>query len=328
MERTMLWVRGNLFVPDARKFWVRPSIKTLQGIIAKEGIATIITTGPPHSLHLIGLGIKQWNNLQWIADFRDPWTTIGYHKKLKLGNRARKKHLRLEALVLNSADKIIVTSNTTKKEFGRITKRPIKVITNGFDQKGPVAATLDSKFTISHIGSLLSGRNPTGFWKVLQELIGENAAFAQTFQLQLIGVVSEDVLQTINASGLSSHTTVMGYLSHIEALERQQRSQVLLLVEMDVPETKGIIPGKLFEYMMAKRPILALGPTDWEVGSIIADTNTGAAFGYGDADQIKQLLLKWFQEYQKDGLQIKAQGLEQYSRRELTRKLVDFIQWE
>ncbi|MEH6680053.1 MAG: glycosyltransferase family 4 protein [Sediminicola sp.] len=328
MERAMLWVRGNLFVPDARKYWVRPSIKFLHKKIAEENVKTIITTGPPHSLHLIGLGLKRVSGVQWIADFRDPWTSIGYHKKLKLGKRAEKKHAKLESLVLNGADKVIVTSNTTKKEFEGITKSPIQVITNGFDGKAPEFSHLDSKFTISHIGSLLSGRNPIGFWKVLQELIRENKDFAEHFRLQLIGVVSEDVLETIESFGISPYITVTGYLSHTQALQKQQRSQVLLLVEMDEPETMGIIPGKLFEYMMAKRPILALGPVDWEVGTIIAETQTGSCFGYTDTQEVKQLLLKWFQAYRNGGLHIRPMDIDSYSRRELTRKLVDFIRWE
>src|SRR5690606_22849391 len=133
VEGLLLWLRGNLFVPDARKFWVRPSIKYLSGYLAQEGITTVISSGPPHSLHLIGLGLKKRHDIQWIADFRDPWTSIGYHEKLRLSPWARKKHLRLEGEVLRGADKIVVTSKTTKQEFRALTDRPIKVITNGYD---------------------------------------------------------------------------------------------------------------------------------------------------------------------------------------------------
>jgi hypothetical protein len=122
-EKALLWIRGNFFIPDARILWVKPSVRYLKEVLAKEGIDTVITTGPPHSTHLIGLALQKQEGIRWLADFRDPWTTIGYHDKLKLGRFARKKHKRLEKLVLRNAGKIVVTSETTQQEFQRITTR-------------------------------------------------------------------------------------------------------------------------------------------------------------------------------------------------------------
>lgn len=325
LEKTLLWIRGNLFIPDARKFWVKPSVIFLKGVLEKEGIDTIITTGPPHSVHLIGYYLKKSISLKWIADFRDPWTTIGYHKKLKLTSSAEKKHKQLEFDVLNTADKIIVTSKITKQEFQELTNKPIKVITNGFD--GDIAAShnLDSKFTIAHIGSLLSGRNPRNLWKVLSDLVNENIDFKIALQLRFIGVVSEEILASIAEFGLQDFIEIVGYVSHQEALAYQKSSQVLLLVEIDSQDTIGIIPGKLFEYMAAKRPILGVGPRNWEVAGIIDETETGRIFDYADDIALKNVLLNWFQDFQKEELQISSGNIEQYSRRELTRKLVEYI---
>lgn len=328
LEKTLLWVRGNLFIPDARKFWVGPSVKYLQGVIKKESIDTIITTGPPHSVHLIGLGLKKNNDLRWIADFRDPWTSIGYHKKLKLTKSSQEKHLQLESKVLNSADCIVVTSNTTKKEFSNITDKPIKVITNGYDGVRESKQQLDSGFTISHIGSLLTGRNPKALWRALQELTEENLDFKKALVLELMGVVSKDVLQTIHSYGLEPYVRLAGYVSHDKAVLKQQSSQVLLMVEIDSEETKGIIPGKFFEYMKAKRPILGIGPKGWEVAEMISETNSGKAFTHAQDVAIKEQLITWFNAYQKKELQVKSQNIDQYSRRELTGKLARLISWE
>ncbi|MEP2238497.1 MAG: glycosyltransferase family 4 protein [Maribacter sp.] len=325
VEKALLWVRGNLFIPDARKFWVKPSVSFLKDVLEKEGINTIITTGPPHSVHLIGYYLKQAQPLNWIADFRDPWTTIGYHKKLKLTSSAEKKHKQLESDVLNSADKIIVTSNTTKQEFQLITKKPIQVITNGFDGDIAIESILDSKFTISHIGSLLSGRNPVNFWRVLSNLVEENEDFKNALQLRFIGVVSDEILSAIAEQGLQDYIEIVGYVSHKEALTYQKVSQVLLLVEIDSQDTIGIIPGKLFEYMAAKRPILGVGPKNWEVASIVTKTETGQVFEYSDDIELKNVLLSWFQQFKKGELQITPSNIEQFSRRELTRKLVEYI---
>ncbi|WP_282056053.1 glycosyltransferase family 4 protein [Maribacter luteus] len=325
IEKAMLWVRGNFFIPDARKNWVGPSVKFLDAIIDKEQIDTVITTGPPHSIHLIGNRLKELKGIRWLADFRDPWTSIGYHKKLKLTHKSQRKHKRLEHLVLNNADGVIVTSNTTKEEFETITNKPISVITNGYDSDDQWQLPLSKEFTISHVGSLLSGRNPLVLWKVLGELVNENEGFKTNLKLRLAGVISEDVLQTIKDSGLENHTEILGYVSHEEAIAVQQKSQVLLLVEIDSEETRGILPGKLYEYMAAARPILAIGPEKWDAAQIIADTRSGFSFGYWDNKELKNVLLNWFSAYKDDGLKMKAKGLGKYSRRELTKELAKLI---
>ncbi|SDQ78821.1 glycosyltransferase [Flagellimonas zhangzhouensis] len=324
LEKLLLWVRGNLFIPDARKLWVKPSIKYLAKVIAEEGIQTIITTGPPHSLHLIGLGLKKKYNIQWIADFRDPWTSIGYHKQLRLTDYARQKHKALEKGVLLKADKIVVTSKTTKSEFESITPKPIKVITNGFDDElSPV--TLDKAFTISHIGSLLTGRNPLGFWQAIQELVNENEDFRKVVKIQLAGVVGEEVLQSIQHFGLESYVQQMGYLSHDEVLQVQQKSQLLLLLEIDSEETQGIIPGKIFEYFNAERPILAIGPKGWEAGTMVEELKAGNFCLHSKVDQLKLVLLNAFQKYQNGTLVCDSKGIEQFHRKALTESLAKFI---
>lgn len=325
LEKALLWIRGNLFIPDARTFWVKPSVTFLKQVLEKEQIDTIITTGPPHSVHLIGYYLKEARPLQWITDFRDPWTSIGYHKKLKLTSIAKRKHKRLERMVLNHADKIVVTSRTTRNDFAKITKKPIAVITNGFDNPIKKGVELDEKFTISHIGSMLTGRNPTNFWRVLAALRKENDTFRDALRLQFIGVLSDEVFQSLTDLGLADAVEVLGYVSHDEALRYQASSQILLLVEIDSEETKGIIPGKVFEYMSSKRPILGIGPKNWEVGSIVRETNAGAVFEYSHEIALKNVILNWFETYQKGGLFVSSKGIEQYSRRELTRKLAAFM---
>nr|WP_298926992.1 glycosyltransferase family 4 protein [uncultured Allomuricauda sp.] len=327
VEKTLLWIRGNLFIPDARKFWVKPSIKYLSEVIEKEGIKTIITSGPPHSLHLIGLGLRQQQEIQWITDFRDPWTSIGYHKKLRLSKSSERKHKALEREVLVGCDKVVVTSAITKMEFEQITSKPIEVITNGFDETLDSIA-LDTDFTISHVGSLLTGRNPIELWKALKELIEDNEAFKNQLKIKLTGVVGEEVVESIRSNGLGTYVQHLGYLSHEKVLEIQQKSQVLLLLEIDSEETKGIIPGKLFEYLNAKRPILAVGPKGWEAGKIVEETGSGEICNQSDKTALKNVLLNWFDKYEKEALHFNSKGIEKYHRKELTKALTNFIQWE
>ena len=325
IQRLMLYVRGNYFIPDARKAWVKPSVTFLSDYIQKESIQTIITTGPPHSLHLIGMQLKAQLNIKWIADFRDPWTTIGYHKQLKLTTSAKEKHQQLEHQVLDTADTIIVTSNNTKQEFASKTNQSVVVITNGYDTEHLPKVNKDDKFTLSHIGSLLSERNPKNLWNVLKQLIEESPDFAAHFQLKLIGVVSEDVIKDINAHQLKEYTNIVGYVNHDEALMQQRQSQVLLLVEIDSNDTKAIIPGKLFEYMASNTPILAIGPKESDVEDILKSTNTGSYFYYDSKEALKSELLKHFKAYKEGGLETHPIGLQVYSRKELTKKLAQLI---
>ena len=321
LEKAMLWIRGNFFIPDARKFWVGPSVKFLSELIVKEQIETIITTGPPHSVHLIGQQLKVKHNVKWVTDFRDPWTSIGYHKKLRLSAVSQKKHKKLERSVLNAADQLIVTSETTKKEFEQITNKPIAVITNGYDTGFKGKVDIDKSFTIAHVGSLLTGRNPENLWRALSQLASENAVFRNELQLDFLGVVSQDVMESLNRYELMPYVKLKGYVSHAQAVRRQQGAQVLLLVEIDSEETAGIIPGKIFEYMAAKRPILAIGPKNWEVRNLINETQTGEVFDYKSTTQLKNVLLDWFKADKKGALTVNSKNIEKYSRKELTRKL-------
>jgi len=325
IEKAMLYVRGNYFIPDARKNWVTPSVSYLSEYIKKHQIETIITTGPPHSLHLIGLQLKAKLGVKWLADFRDPWTTIGYHKDLKLTDSSKAKHLDLEQKVLNTADQIIVTSNHTKNEFQTKTKQPISVITNGYDAHKVRVEGKDVQFTLSHIGSLLSERNPVVLWNVLSEIIKENKDFSEVFKLRLIGVVSDDVIESMHENGLKNHVDVVGYVSHDEALRFQMKSQLLLLIEIDSEDTKAIIAGKVFEYLISETPILAIGPKDSDVEQIIKSTNTGTYFNYQQKAGLKTQILNYFEAFQNNNLQVNAIGLQPYSRKALTKKLSEII---
>lgn len=325
LQRIMLWVRGNLFIPDARVLWVKPSVNYLSKYIKENGIDTIITTGPPHSLHLIGMRLKELHSIKWFADFRDPWTTIGYHKELKLSASAEKKHKDLERKVLTGADSILVTSPTTKAEFQLLTNKPIDVITNGYDTEIVAKQPLDEKFTLAHIGSFLSERNPQMLWNALVELLAEIPDFHTYFELKLIGAVSAEVLKSIDTAGLSGYVNSLGYVPHSVAVAEQRKSQVLLLIEIDSEDTKCIIPGKLFEYMVSERPILAIGPDGADFASIIKTTNTGVFSLYSDKELIKKTILSYFNQYKEGNLKSYAIGLQQFSRKNLTSQLASIL---
>ena len=260
LDRFLIFIRGNFFIPDARISWVNPSVDFLSDYISKHKIDTIITTGPPHSVHLIGMRLKAKHLLKWFSDFRDPWVDINYHHQLKLTKNTQKQHLILEKRVLSNADHIIVTSAQTKLLFSKKTNQPITVVTNGFDDASVSKVKMDLNFTLTHIGFLSSQRNPAILWDVLSELIHELTDFKEKFRLVFVGTVSVDVINSINASGLEPYLDIIETVPHFDAAKYQRKSQVLLLLEGNTKAATYIIPGKLFEYINAQRPIIAIGP--------------------------------------------------------------------
>ena len=324
LQKVMLYVRGNFFVPDARVGWVQPSVRYLKNYIEQHAIETVITTGPPHSLHLIAQGLKEWKpSLSWFADFRDPWTTIGYHNKLRMTTKTKARHKQLEREVLNTADHVIVTSPGTKREFEQITIKPISVITNGFDDFVTPPIVPSDRFVLSHIGSLLSDRNPQILWESLKELCDEDTVFKSSLQLQLVGKVSAEVIESIKVQGLEHYLDLVGYVSHQEAQQLQAQASALLLIEIDATITKGIIAGKLFEYLSAGPPIVALGPKGADIAAIIQETGTGVFVDYSEKKQLKKHIKDLFNIH-KINVRNDTE-INKYHRKALTEKLALLI---
>jgi glycosyltransferase involved in cell wall biosynthesis len=325
MEKFLLFIRGNLFIPDARMFWVNPSKKFLKKYIQDHQIDTLITSGPPHSLHLIGLKLKKELNLRWMADFRDPWTTISYHNKLRMLQFVQKIHIRMEQEVLQTADEIIVTSHALQQAYQQMTKKPVTLLTNGYDREDFEKPTLDRFFSLTHIGSMLSGRNPVVLWMALSELAEEHPEFKAQLNIKLAGIVGENSLKSLDEHGLMPFVEQLGYVSHQTAIKLQHSAQLLLLTEIDSAETKVIIPGKFFEYLNAERPILAIGPDDWEIAILMKQTAGGKCFNHQQKKEIKDYIWECFQAFQSGNLSIQSKGIGAFSRKELTRKLAEII---
>jgi len=319
------YVKANYFIPDARKFWVKPSVKYLKKYLSENEIDVVITTGPPHSLHLIGLKLKKETGVKWMADFRDPWTEIDYFHQLPLSNQAIKKHHYLEAEVLKNADAVLVVGNTMKSKYDKFNSN-VLTITNGFD--GEIVDSrieLDAKFTITHIGLMNADRNSKMLWEVLAEICNENETFRSDFQLKLIGKIDASVLNEISKHELSENVEIVNYVAHNEVVEFQKKSQVLLLVVNNVPSAKGIVTGKIFEYLMAKRPILAIAPADGDLAGIIKQTNAGYVVDFNDGVLLKKTILDLYLKFSNNNLVVASENIEQFNRKQLTAKVAEII---
>ena len=321
------WVRGNFFIPDARKFWVKPSVKYLKAYLVNNDIDIVITTGPPHSVHLIGLELKKLLGIKWIADFRDPWTNIDYYSKLMLTKWADRKHHKLERDVIESADKILIVSKTWKNELSHIAGDKIEVVTNGYDteKESEEDVVLDSKFSIAHIGSMNADRNPLVLWQALRECLNENPELEKDIQVKLAGSVSDEVFESLQDLDLDKYVYHEKYLSHNDVITFQKKSQVLLLILNNTPNVMGIVPGKFFEYLNAKRPILTIGPENGDLSEILSKTKGGVVIDYHKKDKMKVLIKNYFNDFKSGKLIVDSNNLESYSRRNITGQLAEIM---
>lgn len=324
-SKLSVWIRGNFFIPDARVFWVKPSINFLKKYLIENQIDTIITTGPPHSLHLIGLALKKANpKLKWMADFRDPWTEISYYKHLRLSKLANFIHHKLERKVFKSADITIATSFTDAENFSKKGAKSV-TITNGFDFEPGVSNSKTEKFSLSYIGILEQLRNPENLWQVLEKMIKQNAEFSNDFQLKFVGKIDEKILQDLERKNLKSHIKNMGYLSHDESYREMQSSDLLLITNFPQENSRGIIPGKLFEYLSTGNHIISFGPKNADVEKILEKTNSGKHFQFNDSAKIEEFILKTYNQWKLGNSQNKTSNIEEFSRRNLTKKLAEVL---
>jgi glycosyltransferase involved in cell wall biosynthesis len=326
-EKISVWLRGNLFIPDARCYWIRPSVKFLLAYLREYPVEAIVSTGPPHSMHLIALEVSKKTGIPWLADFRDPWTRIDYYKDLMLTGWADRKHHRLEQAVVKGATRVVVVGNTMKQEFEADHGRGVDVITNGYDDSDVSARTVarEEKFVLAHVGTLVRSRNPSALWQSLASLTASDPGFAASLQIRLTGKVDIAVKDSIEKAGLQRYVTYIDYLPHDQVIAEQQRASVLLLILNDTPNARGILTGKLFEYLAARRPILCIGPTDGDAAAIIRETQSGKTCNFTDIKGISEAISASFTQFKSGSLLQSGSGVEKYSRKALTGKLVNIL---
>lgn len=326
-EGLAVWIRGNFFIPDARKFWIKPSIEFLSKWLEENPVDVIISSGPPHSMHLIALGLRQKFSIPWIADFRDPWTKIDFYEDLKLSSWADKLHHKQEKAVLETADHILVVGPSMKADFELLTSKPVHVITNGYDSTDfdGLPTPKDTRFSLVHVGSMVPSRNPIGLFKALSELIHSDAGIERDLCIRLIGSVDHSVLKTIQDLGLQSYLERVEYLPHDEVITEQTRAAVLLLVLNKTFSAKRIVTGKVFEYIAAGRPILAIGDENSDVAAILEETDSGFVVDHDAVESIKKRVVQLYDDWQSGNDSGYGKKKERYSRESLTGDLANIL---
>lgn len=317
LHKLAFTLRGNLLIPDPRRFWIKPSINYLLKYLKENPVDAIISTGPPHSMHMIALKLHRQTHIPWIADFRDPWTNIDFYKELNLTYLADKIHHKKEQQVISEADCVVSVTPTWCSEFEAKHPKKIALVHNGYDEADVAKrdVTLDADFSLAHIGIINKDRNPKVLWRALSFLVKENEELRKALKIKLVGKIDDAVFADIDRYELAEYVQTISYLPHTEAIEFQQKAQLLLLLINNTPNANGILTGKLYEYMASQRPVLAIGPTGSDIAKLLHDTKAGSIVDFNDVEGMKAELLQLFEHYKTGSLISSATGYQHYSRR-------------
>lgn len=325
------FVRGNFFIPDARRGWIKYAFREACSIIENEKIDTMLITSPPHSAQLAGLMLRKKYDLKWIADFRDPWTDIYYYDEFSHLSFARKKDLKYEKDVLTSADRIITVSKDVKKllaaKIPDIGDSKISIIPNGYDDEdfgNKNISVNGNDFIITYTGTLADSYNPSVFFHALKKVIINNPDVK--IKLRFIGNPAGTLIEEIRNISLGENLELVSTVPHDRSIEYLLNSTALLLVIPEIKNDKGILTGKLFEYLAARKPIICIGPEDGDAAEIINECNAGKTFGRkSDKDltgYLEQLLNDWKSGKDTD---ISNNNYKKYSRRSQAKELSEII---
>lgn len=327
-QRITEYVRANFFVPDARKGWVPYAVKQAKNIIATQQVDAIITTGPPHSAHLIGLELKKQFNIPWIADLRDPWTGIFYNNFLPRTGATKAKDKALETQVMKTADCVTVISPGMEAEF-KDRARNIKVVFNGYDGDdfSHDIAVSTTKLVMRYVGNLMASQNSPALWNAIAELRAADKAFADLFEVELIGRVDAEVKQSIESAGIQACIKYTDFVEHKQAIQLMQQAGALLFIIPDVQDNHLIMTGKLFEYLASRTQILSVGPVGGNAAEVLEKTGRNKMADYADKKLMKAQLADIFSQWQQNKVNFKHTDNrhEYYSRKNQTGLMAEHL---
>ncbi|MEI7810871.1 MAG: glycosyltransferase [Ignavibacteria bacterium] len=281
-HRISIWIRMNLFVPDARVGWYRQGVIKGRRFLKQINAQVIVTIGPPHSTHLIGRSLSRLFQIPHIPVLIDPWVDIVYYKDFKRNFLVLMLDNYFERSIMREASRVIFVTRNTEEDF--IKKYPwlkekSSVLYWGYNEESfsclrPESVDSDEE-TILHAGNIFDYQNQPNFWRTVKSEIDSG----RNLRIKFIGTVGPQIKQTLKELGLEDRTQYLGFLPYDEAAMEMSRATYLLVCASE----KRHVPGKLFEYLRTGRPVIAFGDDNDEVREILTDANAGRCFNYNDS---------------------------------------------
>lgn len=324
LEKLSRWVRLNLFIPDAKIGWIPFAVKNGLKIIDEENIDLIFSSSPPHTVQIVAKKLAQKTGIKWIADFRDPWLELIHYQANKRTKFAKKYETKLESKVLRNANGIITVSDTIKNMFfDKVKRDDVEVIPNGYDESDIIISSkvLTNEFVISYTGIISDTKIPTSLFYAINKLRDENI---NNIKLIFAGSICDELINSVKSYKIEDIFEFKGYLQHKDSVKLLQETTILLLLIDNIPNNKGILTGKLFEYLGSKKPIFAIGPTDGDANKIIESTKSGLMIEHDEDEKAYIVLKEMYQNWLKNDFDYKFE-VENYSRKKQAEKLSEIF---
>jgi glycosyltransferase involved in cell wall biosynthesis len=317
------WIRLNLLIPDAKRYWLRFAVRKGMRIIRQNHIDLIFTSSPPHTTQLIGRKIAQKSSLPWVADFRDPWSDAFW--QYKMGRVFFKEHdKKLEKKVLRDANRIITVSADLVNLFKQKILRGYEIIPNGFDETDFTGVKKESsdQFRITYVGNLAKNQPIT---PLLDALVQLEEPVLKRITFTFYGTAHASIHDQIHKRQLQHFVAFKPYIPHRQMIREIVNAELLLLVIPRVPENRGILTGKLFEYLATGNFILGIGPEEGDAATILKETGCGTMFPYDSnlTAVLKQRYQRWLNH---EKLEVNKMEIQQYTRRNQTGQLVKIFE--
>jgi glycosyltransferase involved in cell wall biosynthesis len=327
-KKVFRFIRGNFFIPDPRKYWKSFAVKAASTLITNEEIKLVITAGPPHSTHFIGKSLNEKFGVKWVCDFHDLWTDAIYYNLLFHLAIVKKQDLNLERQILESCDKILTVGEKYKLKLlsksAKVLPQKISLVRIGFE--GSLFAEKDASaspyFTIAYIGSIAEYYQPEVFFAAVRHLV--DSATSHDIRIRFVGIASPVIKQLINKYNLSSIYQEDGYQPHYEAVKAMKEATVLLLMNPVTKDESMVIPGKIYEYLAAGKPIINVTTKDSETALLITASKAGRTFERNEQTALQDYLLELYQQWQIDKLESfnpDKNRIEEYSRSSISKDL-------
>lgn len=322
------WLRLTLYVPDAKICWLPFAVRAGRRIIDAHKPDIILSSAPPPTVHLIAARLARRYGRKWIADFRDPWTKIHYYQAHARFFISRKLDALLERRVLDRADRVISVGASLLRGLKRGDEDDkYRVLYNGFDSDDFAAAnggSAPATFSIVYTGNLKANQNPAALWQALRELCEASSEFAAQLRLVFAGYVHQEVKKALQEFVLLEYAHFPGYTSHHGAIDIMRSAAALLFIVPDSPDNKGILTGKLFEYLAAGRPLLAIGPVDGDAAALLREVRGGEMLSPHESGAIRRRIEQLYGLWQEGRLASEAPdaaSVSRYDRRSMAAEL-------
>jgi len=326
-EKFARWIRANIFIPDARRGWIRHAVKGAKDLSNDVQFDAVVSTGPPHSVHLISEHVSEILNIPWVADIRDAWPDVAYADMLPTSPLVRKRDIKIRNRVLKSAAARVAVTEDLARKMSAGSATTFSVIRNGFDPDDmsgiePIGL---SGFTLVHTGSMAPARNPLPLWSILSE--EDSRRRWPDLKLILVGNVDSTIRKAADEAGLDDIVEYVSYLPHAEALRYTVSADLLLLPINRVSDAAGIVTGKIYEYLASSRPVLGFGDPEGEAAEILSESDSGKMFDYDDVEGIRSEIDEHYQAWRTGSPRVGASpsAMARYSRREQTGQLAELL---